>query len=293
MKPLLETLTSGADYLARRGVEDARLNMEHLLAHVLQCRRLDLYLRFNESLGEGELAPLRALLKRRGEGEPLQHLLGTVEFHGNEFVSDHRALIPRPETEHLVGLLTGSRFKKNPPAQVLDVGTGTGCIGLSLAKAWSAAAVTLSDVSEDALELARLNASRLGLAGERVRLVRSDLFDKITGSFDLIVSNPPYIPSAEIEGLSREVKRDPHTALDGGPDGLAIIRRLIQDSTAHLNEGGALALELHHDQAPAVSALLAESGYRDVATASDLAGIPRFVFAVGPPHPPAAPAPTD
>lgn len=289
MKALLETLTSGADYLAKKGVEDPRLNMEHLLAHVLQCRRLDLYLRFNETLQEHDLVPLRGLLKRRGEGEPLQHLLGTVEFHGHEFVSDHRALIPRPETEHLVGLLTGKRFKGNPPRTVLDVGTGTGCIGLSLAKAWPDAEVTLIDISEDALELARLNATRLKIPSSKVRFVRSDLFEKITGEFDLIVANLPYIPSGEITNLSREVKRDPLNALDGGADGLLIIQRLLSEAPDRLGDGGAIALELHHDQAETVGARLVELGYKSVESASDLAGIERFVFAVRPERPPVEP----
>src|SRR5471032_2082759 len=122
MKLLIETLTSGADYLSKRGVEDPRLNMEHLLAHVLGCRRLDLYLRFDQPLQEAELQPLRNLTRRRGEGEPLQHLLGTVEFHGSEFVSDERALVPRPETEHLVEMLV-REFSSTPPARILDVGT--------------------------------------------------------------------------------------------------------------------------------------------------------------------------
>jgi release factor glutamine methyltransferase len=293
MKLLLETLTGGADYLAKRGVEDARLNMEHLLAHVLQCRRLDLYLRFNETLNEDELAPLRGLLKRRGEGEPLQHLLGTVEFFGSEFVSDHRALVPRPETEYLVELLVRKRLKAKPPATALDVGTGTGCIGLSLAKAWANTELTLIDISEDALELARLNAARLGIATGKVRFLRSDLFEKITGSYDLIVSNPPYIPSGELPGLSREVRRDPVTALDGGPDGLQIINRLLADAPAHLSPDGVLALELHHDQAGAVSEQMLHLGYRHIESAPDLAGIERFVFAVRPETPPSEPITTE
>ena len=293
MKLLLETLTSGADYLAKRGVEDARLNMEHLLAHVLQCRRLDLYLRFNETLQEQDLVPLRGLLKRRGEGEPLQHLLGTVEFHGHEFVSDHRALIPRPETEHLVGMLTTKMFKTNPPRSVLDVGTGTGCIGLSLAKAWPDADVTLIDVSEDALELARLNAARLQLPSSKVRFLRSDLFEKVTGEFDLIVANLPYIPSGEIPGLSREVRRDPLNALDGGDDGLQIIQRLLVEAPSHLTDVGAIALELHHDQADTVSNRLTQLGYKSVESASDLAEIERFVFATRPERPLSEPTTTE
>ena len=279
MKLLLETLTGGADYLAKRGVEEARLNMEHLLAHVLGCRRLDLYLRFNETLQEMDLVPLRALLKRRGEGEPLQHLLGTVEFHGQEFISDHRALVPRPETEHLVHLLVEKFFAGTFPVRVLDMGTGTGCIGLSLAKAWPKAEVVLADVSEDALELARLNADRLGL---RPKFFRSDLFEKLTGEFDLIVANLPYVPLAEKNSLSREVLRDPATALFGGESGLEIVLRLIETSAPHLSPDGRLALELHHDQAPEVVERLQSAGFRNIETARDLASIERFVIAQTP-----------
>jgi release factor glutamine methyltransferase len=276
MKLILETLTGGADYLAKRGVEDARLNMEHLLAHVLGCRRLDLYLRFNEPLQEADLAPLRVLLKRRGEGEPLQHLLGSVEFSGSEFICDGRALIPRPETEFLVELVTRRLLRDAKISSVLDVGTGSGCIGLSLAKAWRDAEVTLSDVSEDALELARLNAERLGL---RPRFVRSDLFERITGVFDLIIANLPYIPLSEKPALGREVLRDPATALFGGSDGLEIIGRFIEQCAAHLSGEGMIALELHHDQAAEAGGRLQSAGFRDIQTARDLAGIERFVFA--------------
>ena len=162
MKTLLEVLTSGTAYLQKHGVDEARLNMEHLLAHVLGCRRLDLYLRFGEKLLEPDLQTLRDLLRRRGEGTPLQHLLGTVDFLGHELVSDGRALVPRPETEHLVDVLIrdAGAARMPVPKSVLDVGTGSGCIGLSLAAAWPGARVTLADISEEALDLARLNASR-------------------------------------------------------------------------------------------------------------------------------------
>jgi release factor glutamine methyltransferase len=279
VKLLLETLTSGTDYLNKRGIEDARLNMEHLIAHVLGCRRLDLYLKFDKPLSEEELQPLRGLLKRRGEGEPLQHLLGTVEFHDSEFICDERALIPRPETEYLVSLLV-EKLCVPPPSSVLDVGTGSGCIGLSLAKAWPGAQVTLIDVSEDALELARLNASRLAIDSQAVKLLRSDLFEKLGDTtFDLIVANLPYIPTSELPGLSREVHRDPRLALDGGASGLEIIDRLIEEAPAHLTAEGLLALELHHDQAVTVSAHLQKLAFRSIQTLHDLPGIPRFVTA--------------
>lgn len=277
MKPLLEVLQSGAAYLTKKGIDEARLNMEHLLAHVLQCRRMDLYLRFNEVVKEPELEVLRGLLKRRGEGEPLQHLLGTVEFYDSEFVSDHRALVPRPETERLVEMIV-EQFGKEPPARVLDMATGSGCIGLSLAKAWSKSAVMLTDISEDALELARLNCSRLKL-DERVRLVRSDLFEKVEGAFDLIVSNLPYIPRGELASLSREVLRDPMLALDGGVSGTEIVERFVAAAGAHLNDGAWIALELHHDQGEPVATMCRSAGFVDVSVRKDLANIGRFVFA--------------
>ncbi len=280
MKPLLETLTAGAGYLAKKGIDEARLNMEHLLAHVLQCRRMDLYLRFDQPVAEPHLEELRKLVKRRGEGEPLQHLLGTVEFYGLELISDHRALVPRPETERLVDMLV-TDFKASPPARVLDMATGSGCIGLALAQAWPAAAVMLADISEDALELARLNATRLNLSG-RVKLLRTDLFEKVTGEFDLIVANLPYIPTAEIATLSREVRRDPALALDGGASGLEIVERFIKEVSPRLSAEGSIALEVGHDQGPPTADLCRAAGFAEAHVRSDLAGVARFVFARGP-----------
>lgn len=278
MKPILEILQSGTAYLEKRGIAEARLNMEHLIAHVLGCRRLDIYLRFNETVNEPDLATLRELLRRRGEGEPLQHLLGTVEFCGHEFVCDHRALVPRPETETLVEIVC--KKLSAPPTRVLDMATGSGCIGISLAKEWPQSEVILADLSEDALDLARLNASRLGL---QVKCLRSDLFEKISGSFDLIIANLPYIPTGEIGSLSAEVRRDPHLALDGGPDGKRIIERFLTDALPHLNGNALIALEVGHDQGEAVAALGTSLGYTQVTTTADLAGVHRFVFAVAPP----------
>jgi release factor glutamine methyltransferase len=282
MKPLLEVLTSGAGYLQKHGVDEARLNMEHLLAHVLGCRRLGLYLRFEERLGESTLAQLRDLIRRRAEGTPLQHLLGTVDFLGHELISDHRALIPRPETEFLVDWLIREVAVSHlpQPTTLLDMATGSGCIGLTLASAWKECRVQLTDISEDALDLARLNASRLGL--DHVQFMRSDLFEKVSGSYDLIVTNLPYIPSGEIPTLSREVRRDPVSALDGGHDGMDIIRRFLQEAPAHLLSGGRVALEVGHDQGHSLAGLASEHGFVDVRLQADLAGIERFVVATHP-----------
>lgn len=281
MKLLLETLQGGSDYLTRKGIEDPRLNMEHLLAHVLGCRRLDLYLRFNEPLHENDLEPLRQLLRRRGEGEPLQHLLGTVEFCGHELICDSRALVPRPETEFLTEDVI-RRLRAAPPASILDVGAGSGCIGLSLAAAWPSAQVLLVDVSEDALELTRLNATRIEAGPDRVKTLRSDLFEKVTGAFDLITANLPYVPKSEIPTLSREVRRDPILALDGGEDGLEIVFRFIAEAPAHLTPDGWIALELGHDQSVAVCDRLRENSFRSIEAFKDLAGIERFVVAQRP-----------
>jgi release factor glutamine methyltransferase len=285
MKQLLEVLQSGASYLSKRGVDEARLNMEHLTAHVLRCRRMELYLRFDQVLPEAELVELRTLLKRRGEGEPLQHLLGTVEFYGLELISDHRALVPRPETEYLVERLVKG-FVAPVPARVLDMCTGSGCIGLALARAWPAAQLTLVDVSEDALELARLNASRLGL--EQVKLLRSDLFEKLAGAqWDLIVSNPPYIPTAELTTLSREVRRDPHLALDGGANGLLLVERLLAGARLQLALGAQMVMEIGMGQAADVVALAETAGLGSCRVEQDLQGVERFVWATQVSQPPA------
>lgn len=276
MKPLLETLQAGTDYLARHQVEEARLNMEHLLAHVLECRRLDLYLRFGELLREPDLEKLRALTKQRASGTPLQHLLGTVEFGDLELISDQRALIPRPETEYLCEILM-RRFADSPPSRALDMACGSGCIGLSLAHRWPSAEVLLVDLSEEALDLARLNASRLQL--HRVPLIRSDLFEKVTGCFDLIVSNLPYIPSAEIPSLSREVRRDPLMALDGGEDGLDVVHRFLQDCPPFLQPEGWISLELGWDQPHLIADKLNTLGWSAIEVLPDLAGVQRFVLA--------------
>src|SRR6266446_9793697 len=215
---VLEVLQATTAYFKKHNVENPRLNAEHLLAHMLRGKRIELYLEFERKLTEAELGPLRDLVKRRGEGEPLQHLLGTVEFCGHTFLCDKRALVPRPETEQLVELLISNFQFRNPNFRVLDVGTGSGVIVLTLAKEFSQAEISGVDISDDALALARENAKRLGL-NQRVRLKKSNLLRDIEGTFDLIVANLPYIAAQDRHILSREVLHDPEVALFSGGHG--------------------------------------------------------------------------
>ena len=272
MKTVLEVIQATTPYLQKNGVESARLNIEHLLAHVLGKKRMDLYMEFDQPLEDAVLEPLRALVKRRAAGEPLQHLLGTVEFFGRTFLCDKRALVPRPETEQLVELLAA----ESPAARVLDVGTGSGVIALSLAAAWPEAHVEAVDVSGDALALARENATRLGLT-ERVTFSNGSLLENVIGEFQLIVANLPYIAAVEISTLAREVQHDPMIALTDGADGFSLIERLIATAPKYLR--GLLALEIGHDQSPRVCEALAAHNFQDIRPLADYQGRQRFVFA--------------
>jgi release factor glutamine methyltransferase len=273
MKTVLEVIQATTAYFQKSGMESARLNIEHLLAHVLGKKRMELYMEFDRPLSEKELEPLRGLVRRRAAGEPLQHLLGTVEFHGRSFLSDKRGLVPRPETEQLCELVLAG----GPAKRVLDVGTGSGVIALTLAAAWPEAQVEAVDLSPDALALARDNAARLGLA-DRVRFLQSDLLAGVEGEFDLIAANLPYIARDEIPTLSREVQHDPMAALDGGPDGLDVFRRFIPQAAKHLR--GRLALEMGHDQAGPLGELLAAHNFQDIRSQTDYQGRDRFLFAI-------------
>jgi len=275
MTTVLECIDAGTAYLEKRGVEDARRNMQLLVAHHMHCTRMQLYLRFDEPLGEDVLAPLRTDLKKRGERIPLQHLLGSVAFHKHDFKVDARALIPRPETEELVEWLIAN--VQPTPATVLDLGCGSGVIGLSLAVAWPQAQVTLADVSPDALSLARENAATLGL--ERVRFCETSLFSQITDRFDLIVANLPYVPEADRASLAPEVLHDPALALFSGYDGLDLIRVFCQEAKHFLTPDGSIAMEIGHDQAESTSTLLRSGGLDVVRVLTDISGIARFPLA--------------
>jgi release factor glutamine methyltransferase len=273
---VLEVLQSTTAYFKKRNVESARLNAEHLLAHSLGKKRIELYLEFERPLGEAELAPLRELVRRRGQGEPLQHLLGTVEFCGRTFLCDKRALIPRPETEELVEHLLKLEWAAD--TRILDVGTGSGIIAISLAAELPQAEVHALDSSEEALSLARENAARL-LPERPIEFISSDMLLYVTHVYDLIVANLPYVPAGDRGSVSREVLRDPDAAVFGGQAGDEVIRRLIEEAPPRLKPGGLLALEIGIGQAEGLSAFLHEKGYHDVSARQDYGGVTRFLFA--------------
>ena len=275
---VLEVLESTTAYFKKRKIDSPRLNAEHLLAQVLECKRIELYLEFERHLGEAELALLRERVRRRGRGEPLQHLLGTVEFCGRTFLCDKRALVPRPETEQLVELLISKFQFSHSNFRVVDVGTGSGVIVLTLAKEFSEAEIFAVDISEDALALARENAERLGL-NQRVRFKKSNLLRDIEGTFDLIVANLPYIAARDRHILSREVSHDPEVALFSGKHGDELVRELIGQAPARLRTGGMLALEVGLGQSEVLFSTLAGKNYRDICSKNDYSGRPRFLFA--------------
>jgi release factor glutamine methyltransferase len=263
-----DVLRAAADYLGRKGVEQPRLDAERLLARALGLTRIQLYTEHDRPLTEDERTVARGLVERRGRGEPLAYVLGDWDFRRLTLRTDGRALVPRPETEVVVerclALLEGVARPR-----LLDVGTGTGAIALSLKDEVADAVVTATDVSADALALARENAAATGLA---VTFVEADLVDGLDGPFDLVVSNPPYVLAHEVDGLQREVRDwEPRLALvaDGQTERLAHDARRILD--------GMLVLETHEEEADRVRALLAELGYTDVVVGCDLAGKPRIV----------------
>jgi release factor glutamine methyltransferase len=255
---VLEAIQKSADFLGKKSVESPRLQTELLLAHLLKLPRMKLYLNFDRVLTPAETGALRELVKRRGQREPLQHITGSTSFCGYEIAVSRHALVPRPETELLAEL--GWQFLStlnSQPSTALDFGTGTGCIAIALAAKCPNAKTTALDISTDALALAKQNAAQNKVA-ERIEFVQGDGFGALPAGtqFDLIISNPPYIPSAEIETLQPEVRDfDPRGALDGGTDGLDFYRMLAAQAKAFLKPDGKIMLEFGDGQADALKTI--------------------------------------
>ena len=249
---VLEAIQKSTEFLVKKSVESPRLQTELLLAHLLKMPRMKLYLNFDRALSPAEIDSLRELVKRRGQREPLQHIVGSTSFCSYEIAVSRHALIPRPETELLAEL--GWKFLSTINHQLstaLDFGTGTGCIAIALAAKCPNANITALDVSADALALAKQNALQNQVA-ERIEFLQGDGFAALSTKtqFDLLIGNPPYIASAEIETLDPEVKGfDPLGALDGGADGLDFYRRLATEAKPFLKPDGKIMLEFGDGQA--------------------------------------------
>ncbi len=275
---ILAYLELAAKFLAGRGVASPRLDAELLLALVLATDRVGVYLRFDRPLGSVEVDAYRALIKRRGEGEPVAHLTGRREFWSRSFAVTPDVLVPRPETELVVERALALVVSRDRALRVLDLGTGSGAIAVTLATELPQAQVTAVDRSEAAVAVATGNAASAGVDG-RVRVLLGDWTAALDpgARFDLVVSNPPYIPSDEIAALAPEVRREPRLALDGGADGLDAYRRIVPEAARVLAPGGALVLEVGAGQAESVAGLLTAAGFEAVARHGDLAGIERVV----------------
>lgn len=276
---ILEAIQKSTDFLAKKGVESPRLHSELLLGHVLKVPRLKLYLDFGRSLSDDETALLRELVQRRGTREPLQHILGVTSFCGLEIRVNRNVLVPRPETELLAE--EGWKFLNTlgRESTFLDFGTGSGCIAVAICHFAKAATGRGLDCSKQALETARQNASQHGLA-EKISFVESDGFGGLTEDvqFDLLVSNPPYIPSSEIETLQEEVQKyDPRQALDGGVDGLDFYRVLAKEGAKHVKIGGKLLVEFGDGQENQISALFASEGWAIDGVLKDYTDRPRIL----------------
>jgi release factor glutamine methyltransferase len=279
---VLEVIQKSADFLAKKGVDAPRLQTELLLAHVLHMPRMKLYLNFERHLSDPELDSLRKLVQRRGQREPLQHLVGATSFCGLEIAVNRHVLIPRPETELLAE--AGWQFLatiNHQPSKALDFGTGSGCIAIAVAAKCPTAHLVALDVSPEALAAARQNATQNNVS-DRIEFRQGDGFAALKAGeqFDLIISNPPYIASAEIETLQPEVRNhDPRGALDGGADGLDFYRRLAAEAGPFLKPQGKIMLEFGEGQGGAIEAIFVARGWLIEAIREDYTQRQRFLMA--------------
>jgi len=277
-------LNWGTDYLKRSGSPSARLDTQLLICHVCGLDKVQLYVQFERPLQPDELTALRDLFKRRAAHEPVAYILSQKAFYGRDYEVDSTVLIPRPETEHLVDAVMEYLDENDlETPNIVDVGTGSGCIAVTLAAEWSGAVVLGIDVSGDALRMAAKNAD-IHAVRDRVKLTPGHLLTPVQSqqSVDVVISNPPYLDAPLMETLMADVRDyEPVGALDGGADGLDLIRPLIEESARVLKPGGLLAMEIAHDeQAAAVQALLEQHGALTYqATIPDYAGIARVVTA--------------
>ena len=277
---IMKILNWTKQYFADKGVENPRLDAEVLLCAVLKCERINLYVDFERPLTENELAQFKQYVVRRAKHEPLAYILGEKAFMRNMFKVTPDTLVPRPETELLVESIVMAAEAVGGDVKILDIGTGSGAIIVSLLDYLPQAKGVGVDISVGALTVAKGNAVSIGVA-ERAGFLRSDVFSTLPldKKFDIIVSNPPYIPAGDIAGLAKDVQQEPIGALDGGVDGLDFYRRITKEAPLHMVEDGLLAFEIGIYQGEAVAELCRQAGFGAVAIRKDYAGIERMVFA--------------
>jgi release factor glutamine methyltransferase len=278
---ILKTLQWTADYFKRHGIENGRSTAEVLLAYCLQCERIELYLRYDQPLQPDELARFKALIQRRGKREPDAYIIGHREFWSLPFKVSPAVLIPRPETECLVEAALG-RYTGTDAIQVLELGTGSGAISVALARERPHWHILASDISIEALDVARQNARRL-LGADRIEFFNGSWFEPFEeqrGAFDLIISNPPYVPACDLRGLDPEIRLfEPFAALDGGEEGLTSLRHIILAAPDYLKPSGWLILEMGYDQGEAVEGLGRERGaYQHIEVIKDYSGLDRVAL---------------
>jgi release factor glutamine methyltransferase len=280
---IARVLRWASEDFAKRKSPSPRLDAEVLLANALRTDRVKLVIESERELDPAELGLYRSLIERRRRGEPVAYILGRREFYGLDFVVDRRALVPRPDTETLVEVALERTRPRSQYGRALDLCTGSGCVAIAFAKARPTWRVTATDISPDAVTLAWENARRVGVAFS-LSTITGDLFAPVAAErFELVVSNPPYVPSGDIAELDVDVREfEPRQALDGGADGLDLVRTVVASAPAHLVPGGVLAVEVGFDQAPRARALFEAAGFSDIECRRDYGGHERVVSGVSP-----------
>ncbi len=278
MLTVLEALKLATEYFEKKEIESARMNAELLLAHLLNCKRLDLYLKFDRPLNQKEIDDFRELIARRGKYEPVQYIIGYEEFYGYRFLVDKSVLIPRPETEILVETII-NKYNRSEKLNVLDIGTGSGNIAICLKKNLSIENLDAVDISSDAVNLAIRNAELNDVHG--INFIQQNIFNEFTPKYyyDLIVSNPPYISSEDYKNLQNEILNfEPKEALTDNYDGLEYYRRIIDFSKQHLKKSGNLFFEIGKDQSIAVKKMMMETDFINIEIVKDYQQIDRVIM---------------
>lgn len=278
MLTVLEAINKSTEYLKDKGIESPRVNAELLLSHILKCKRLNLYLSFDRPLSEEEIDNYRELLKRRRGYEPLQYIIGSVEFFGLQLEVNRNVLIPRPETEILVEIVI-DELKSKTNLSILDIGTGSGNIAIALAKNIETAKITAIDINNDSLELAKKN-SQSNNVEDKISFEKIDILnrDEISEKFDIVVSNPPYISLEEYPELKPELNRfEPRLALTDESNGLTFYEVISKKSRSFLKQNGKLFFEIGIEQFSAVKGILESEGYKNISIKKDYSGIERVI----------------